>query len=230
MHLCPEATQKKWCVILTACCFFTGQCSESRMNMPPHTLRVDMSSQPHFLICSLFWNPGVWCRKLMKTQSITVHPCPCGRSDSPEKVLFFRHVNSTLMGNWRAVGSHIAERSAWEPWPNSYGHTLTSDSVAPLSIWCSWSASQQIPGIVLCTTDAGTFCDLVGINMPWSQNCPKFGRHRYCVNGSPAGLAFHRWRFQTAHPINGERAWPILTCISYMAIYQWSWLVDWRSM
>lgn len=29
-------------------------------------------------------------------------------------VLFFRHVNSTLMGNWRAVGSHIAERSAWE--------------------------------------------------------------------------------------------------------------------
>ena len=47
------------------------------------------------------------------------------------------------------------------------GHTLTSDSVAPLSIWCSWSASQQIPGIVLCTTDAGTFCDLVGINMPW---------------------------------------------------------------
>ncbi|CAK9076135.1 unnamed protein product [Durusdinium trenchii] len=31
-------------------------------------------------------------------------------------VLFFRHVNSTLMSNWRAVGSHIAERSAWDPW------------------------------------------------------------------------------------------------------------------
>ena len=32
------------------------------------------------------------------------------------QVLFFRHVNSTLMSNWRAVGSHIAERSAWDPW------------------------------------------------------------------------------------------------------------------
>ena len=44
--------------------------------------------------------------------------------------------------------------------------------------------------------------------------CPKFGRHRYCVNGSPAGLAFQQPLEISNCPPNqlGES----LTCISYI--------------
>lgn len=62
------------------------------------------------------------------------------------QVVFFRHVNATLMGNWRAVGSHIAERSAWEPLHMSTGGAVGGWKQMIADAWDVWKSI--LPAII----------------------------------------------------------------------------------